>query len=328
MSDDALDADPSADSALSDDGPSGDDPPSKKRLRSVVAGAGKGAVRVGVGAVRTTFSGTKAFTRGTTCVARGLVHLVRHPKMWPWAIAPVICAFVVFVGTWVWLFSWLLPEVEQAATMVMGEWLGGAAWLLSLLAVAAAGLIAFYAAFPAIVRVVAAPFLALLADRVFEDISGLPAPMPPGGRFVRWVIRPILEALALLGLRVVVTLLALSLLCIPVAGTFLFFLVLLPVEGMDLLDLAMSARAVPIRERYRCLLRNLPATSGLGLGAAAVLLVPVVNVFLLPALVVGAILLDRDVSPDFPLAPDRMDPARTERDRGDLAPESPDGAAS
>ena len=39
-----------------------------------------------------------------------------------------------------------------------------------------------------------------------------------------------------LGIRLVVTVVALPLICIPVVGAPLFFCVLLPLEGMDLLD--------------------------------------------------------------------------------------------
>lgn len=237
----------------------------------------------------------------------------------------------MFVGTFVWLSNWLLPEVRDAIELTLGDFAASAAWLLSAIAIAVAGIFAFYVAFPAIVRVVAAPFLALLADRVFADVSGHEAPTPPGSRFMRWGVRPIVDALTLLAVRIVVTVIALPLLCVPVVGAGLFFAAMLPLEGLDLMDLAQGARAVPLRERLRFVRKHLPASTGLGLGAAGVLLIPVVNVFCLPALVVGAVLLDSEVSPDFPWndgSPDGGSPNGGSPNGGSPDGGSPDGASS
>jgi len=255
------------------------------------------------GAAQKTLSGTKAFWCGSRCLLKGVLHLISSPHIWPYGIAPVTIAILVFVGTTYWLVNWLVPMARSIAEDYLGAVGGVAAVILTAAALIAAALVAVYVAFPAIVRVVAAPFLALLSDRVFQDVTGMPAPTPPGSRVVRWVLRPIGEALVFLAIRIVVTVVALPLICIPFVGAPLFFCVLLPLEGMDLLDLAQSARAVPLRERLRFVLTHVPASAGLGLGAAGVLFVPLLNVFFLPALVIGAVLLDREVSPDFPVMP-------------------------
>jgi len=261
------------------------------------------AVGAAGGAVRTTLSGTKAFWCGARCIFAGTGRLVRSPHIWPYGVAPVVIALFVFVATTYWLVDWLVPAARAVAQEYLGAAGGIVAVLLTAAAVLAAAVFALYVAFPAIVRVVAAPFLALLSDRVFADVTGMEAPIPPGNRVVRWVLRPIGEALVFLAIRLVVTVVALPLICIPVVGAPLFFCVLLPLEGMDLLDLAQSARAVPLKRRLRFVRSNIAASAGLGLGAAGVLFVPIVNVFCLPALVIGAVLLDREIAADFPAAP-------------------------
>lgn len=260
---------------------------------------GGGVARAAGGAVKGTVRGTIGVGAGARCVVSGVLRLIRTPWLWPYGIAPVAIAIVVFVGVTYGMVDWLVPSARALAAEYTGEWGGVAATILSFAVLVAAALLTFYVAFPSIVRVFAAPFMALLVDRVYAEVAGHETPPLPGGRVVRWVLRPIYEALALLVVRLVVTVIALPLICVPVVGAALFFAVLLPIEGMDLLDLAQSARGVPLRERLRFVRRHLAASSGLGLGAAGLLLVPVLNVFFLPALVVGAVLLDQRISPDF-----------------------------
>ncbi len=255
-------------------------------------------------AARGAFDGTRGVALGARAILRGVGRLVRTPWLWPYGVAPVLVALVVFGGTLAWTLEVAVPAARDAAAERLGDVGGVAAWIVTFLLVLAAFAFAFYAAFPSIVRVVAAPFLALLSDRAYREIAGHPAPQPPGARFVRWVLRPIGEALVLLAIRLVVTALALPLLCIPVAGPILFFLVLLPLEGMDLLDLAQSARAVPLGRRLAFVRGHLGASAGLGLGAAGVLFVPGLNVLFLPALVVGAVLLDAEMCDDFAALPE------------------------
>lgn len=252
-----------------------------------------------VGAASTAIRGGKAFGLGSVCIFRGAKRLVVTPWLWRYALAPAVLAFVMFVGCFWWFWSVGVDWAKGLAAGWMGETGGLVAGILAGLAILAAALLLFYVAFPSLVRIVAAPFLALLADRVYEDVAGRAPPAYPGTRFRRWIVMPIRDAIMVVGIRLVVTCIALPLNFIPVLGQAAFFAVLLPLEGLDLLDLGLSARAVPLKERLVFTRRNLAAASGLGMGSAAVLFIPVVNVFFLPSLVVGAVLLDAEISPDF-----------------------------
>ena len=175
--------------------------------------------------------------------------------------------------------------------------------MLTLVVWAVVALIAFYVAFVPFARLVSAPFMAFFSEKVFTGVSGLPALKIPGSRFMRWIVRPIRDSVVLLFIRAIVTIFALPLLFVPIVGQVAYVLLMGPIEAMDLLDWAQGARAKPIGERLPFIKRNLSACMGLGTGSAMFLLVPVLNAFVLPALVVGAVLLDQELSPDFPTAP-------------------------
>lgn len=119
---------------------------------------------------------------------------------------------------------------------------------------------------------------------------------------MRWIVRPIGEALVLLAIRCAVLVAALPLLLVPVAGAVIFAAVGMWMLGVDLLDIAQSARGVLLANRLSFILRNLGACLGLGVTAGVLLLVPGLNLLLLPAVVVAGVLLDSRISPDFPKA--------------------------
>ncbi len=281
--------------------------PATHRVARVAAGARDSVGKVGVGV----FTGTKAFWAGASAILRGVKLLIVTPWLWKYALAPAVLTFVSFA----WLVWWFVTSGYDLAVGWSQSWAGetGAlvAGFMTAGIVVAAGLLVFYVAFPALVRIVAAPFLALLAERVYVRVTGHAAPTMAANRLVRWVWLPIRDAVVIVSIRLVITLFALPLNLIPAAGQIAFFTVLLPLEGMDLLDVGMSARAVPLGERLRFVRKNLAAASGLGLGSAGVLFVPIMNVFFLPALIVGAVLLDERISPDFrPSVPAEEEPPK------------------
>lgn len=265
-----------------------------------VAGSVAATARVTRDATVKTARTTVTFGFGFWCAFRGMARLLGRPSWWPFAILPVLIALVAFVYLWTQSFGWVQGHVDAWSTQVFGDVGGWFALLLSGLVIVAAGVLVFWFAFPPFARLVAAPFMALFADRVVIGVSGRPLPEPDGSKFVRWVLRPTFEALVLLLLRIAVMVLGLPLLLIPVVGQILFAAILFPIEAMDLLDWAQSARAVPLNRRLPFLRQNLAACAGLGAGAVFFLAIPIVNVFSVPALLVGAVLLDQKLSPDFP----------------------------
>ncbi len=238
---------------------------------------------------------------GLRCGFRGLAACVTTPRLWPWAIVPTIVGIVVFVGPMYAAGGGLAETIQElAAEWGFGEaataWTtGGVVFLFAAVCLIAASFV-----LGPVVRIVAAPFLALLSDRWVRELAGREVPAGPGGPFVRFVVVPVRDAFVFLAIRIVLTVCLAVLLCVPVVGAFLFAAALAPVEGMDRMDVALSARAVPLGERLRFAWRNLGACAGLGTVVTLLLAVPFVNLMLLPGLAVGAVLLDRELSPDFP----------------------------
>ncbi len=240
------------------------------------------------------------FAAGIACVFRGIGRLVTTPALWGWSLLPVVLTFVLLVGIAWYGHGALVDAVElwvdgrtggfSAATPAFST----AFWF--------AYLFVSYFLFAFFVRLIAAPLLCLLADRTVAGLIGRPSPAAPGSPLVRWVLRPLLEAFLVFLARCVVTLVALPLLLIPFAGAVLFAVVMMGTLGLDLLDIAQSARGVLLGARLSFIGRNLGACLGLGVGAGLLLLVPCAGVLFLPALVVAAVVLDSRIAPDFPKA--------------------------
>jgi CysZ protein len=241
-----------------------------------------------------------SFSVGLSSAAGGVGRLVATPSLWAWSIAPVVVSSAVLGALGAMSYSWLHDRIRAWAEETLGGSLATSIAFGVLFWVAFAAFL--YVAFGGIVRVVAAPFLALLADRTVAHLIGRPSPAGPGAPLVRWVLRPVGEALVVLAIRAGVTLLALPLLFVPVAGTFIFSAVMMALLGLDLIDIAQSARGVLLPERLRFFRRHFGACFGLGVGTGLLMLVPCVNVLLLPAIVVAGVLLDSRIAPDFPRA--------------------------
>lgn len=240
------------------------------------------------------------FVTGLACALRGIAHLAATPSLWGWALAPIAAASVTLTAAGVLGHGALYHAVREWSDAHLG---GSAVTGIAfhVLFWAAFG-VATYFVFAFVVRVIAAPFLALLAERTVPTVAGAPAPASPGGPFVRWVARPIGEAIVLLAIRLAVTLLTLPLLLVPVVGALLFAVVSMALLGLDLVDIAQSARGIVLGPRLRFARKNAWACLGLGVGAGLLMLLPCVNVLLLPATVVAAVLLDSRLAPDFPRA--------------------------
>lgn len=240
------------------------------------------------------------FAAGIACVFRGLGRLATTPALWAYAWAPVAAGLAVTLAILFLLKRFAAEPVADWAHEMLGgtEW---ADWVATALVWAVALLVLFFT-FSAMVRVLAAPLLALLADRTVAGLIGRPSPAAPGGPLVRWIVRPFAEAMIVLAIRCAILVAALPVLLVPVVGTAIFALVGMALLGVDLLDIAQSARGVLLGERLGFIVRNFGACLGLGVAAGLLMLVPGLNVLLLPGIVVAGVLLDSRIAPDFPKA--------------------------
>jgi CysZ protein len=77
----------------------------------------------------------------------------------------------------------------------------------------------------------------------------------------------------------------------PPVGAPLGILVAVFLSGLDFLDVPLSARGMPLRKKLGIIGRNKSLALGFGAASYLVLLIPGVNLLLLPVGVIGATLL-------------------------------------
>ncbi|GIX46760.1 MAG: hypothetical protein KatS3mg131_0971 [Candidatus Tectimicrobiota bacterium] len=244
--------------------------------------------------------------RGFAYAWRGLAFLVRHRRLWPWALLPMAVNVVVFTAAFA-LFLFFYPDLYALATGFLpleppASWYGWLwqaplrllAWMIGLLLLVTA-LVVIYVAFLLLGTVIAEPFLDVLSQRVEQLVRGQPLEAPATLRgALRELGAGVFDELRKLGFFLGVQLALLLLGLVPpltpltvVAGT-LFTLLFLPLEYAGF---AMDHRHLRFAQRRAFIWQHRWAMLGFGAAAFLTLLVPLLNFVCLPALVVGGTLL-------------------------------------
>lgn len=231
------------------------------------------------------------FLRAAAYPFYGLTHLLRSPRLWKFAALPFAVNLVVYT-----LLAGLLFWFVGAKVM---DWISSwPAWLRWLMAVVAflSGLVILAFTFTIVGNILASPFLDLLAERALADLRG--RPLAEGGRWHAEAAASVGRQLAKLAIFGAVQLVLLLLLLIPVVGVLhpvvaalvtVFFL------ALEYLEYPQSADRMPFGERFRYLTRHLRESLGFGGALFVIVLIPFVGYLALPACVLGAVLLYRDL---------------------------------
>lgn len=245
--------------------------------------------------------------RGFGFPFRGIAFLARHRSLWTWAALPAavnVGVFAAALGVFLYFFGtlyslttgWMYPE---APDFFLGwAWvvpLRLFAWTIGVLLLLAALLI-LYGAFLALGLVIAAPFLALLSQRVETLVTGKAA-----HEAISWkaALATVLESVAdefrkvafFVGAQLVLWVLGLLLpflAPVSVAVALVFTLVFMPLEYAGF---AMDSRHLRFVERRALVWRHLSLMLGFGAAASLSLLLPLLNFVCMPALVVGGTLM-------------------------------------
>ena len=245
--------------------------------------------------------------RGSRFPFQGIAFLARHRSLWTWAALPAavnvgvfagaLGVFLYFFGT---LYSlttgWMYPEPPDFFL----AWLWVVplrlfAWSIGILLLLAALLI-LYGAFLALGLVIAAPFLAILSQRVETLAAGRPAQEATSWKAA---LASVFESVAdefrkvALFAGVQIVLWALGLLLpflapVAVAAATLFTLVFMPLEYAGF---AMDGRSLRFSQRRALVWQRLSLMLGFGASASLTLLLPLLNFVCMPALVVGGTLM-------------------------------------
>ncbi len=245
--------------------------------------------------------------RGCRFPFQGLAFLARHRSLWAWATLPAavnigifaaaLTVFLYFFGT---LYSLTTGWMYPAAPDFWLAWvwvvpLRVLAWSIGVMLLLAALLI-LYGAFLALGLVIAAPFLALLSQRVEALVTG-----KQGQDATSWkaVLATLFESVVdefrkvafFVGVQLllwVVGLLLPFLAPITVAVATLFTLVFLPLEYAGF---AMDSRCLRFAQRRALVWQHRWLMLGFGASASLALLLPLLNFVCMPALVVGGTLM-------------------------------------
>jgi len=210
---------------------------------------------------------------------RGLWILVRHPGLLPYALPPLLLGVI-----WSALFAlerFALPELP-----------GGDAWYLTAMRWSAEFILGASVVLIQILIALSAPLLDWLGEQT-EEALGV-RPRGPGFfrelltlAFVRRGIASLIEAVKLLGFKLVVYAIALPLAFIPVVGPPLSSVLSGVATGVDFLDYPLARQRHSLDVKLAWARQHWGATLAFGLSVFGLLSVPVVAALMLPAAVVG-----------------------------------------
>jgi len=233
---------------------------------------------------------------GAWHVPAGFGLLLRNPSLWPLALLPTILAVLFLFGGFV-LAVFALPLVESALAPEAGTVPGWVSFILTL-ALWAGTLAAGVVLGLAVALLLTAPILERLSRRAEAVIRGSALDRSAG---LRWEVAQSLKTAAyFLATAPLVLILGL----IPLVGPVLAALWAAHAIALQETEAPLARRGLGFQARWQWHRRWRAESLGFGLAAFLTLLVPVANILLAPALVVGGTLLVLDLSVGLePIAP-------------------------
>ncbi len=242
-----------------------------------------------------------ALARGFWAPLGGLAFLKRTPPLWKYVWIPALLNLVLFLGLGI-LFVVLFPHM---VALILPE---GDTWYLSIVRAmvwvlgSVMVLLLFLVSFTAVGTVIADPFNDLLSERVEEIKMG--APLKTGGGIwpqMRRSARSALESLKFLAVYLLGSLLILLLGLLPAIGpavspilgaiwTFLFL-------ALEFGDYYLARHWIRFKERWGIVWKYRWASIGFGMGCSVLLMIPFLNLFLMPGAVTGGTLLWLELNP-------------------------------
>ncbi|MBF0255608.1 MAG: sulfate transporter CysZ [Gammaproteobacteria bacterium] len=212
--------------------------------------------------------------------------LVLRPELRRFVLIPFLINLLVFSGL-IWLglsqfagfMDWLLPA---------DAWYSFLRWLLWPLFALTALLVVFFS-FTALANFIAAPFNALLAERVEAHLSGLP--LPPQPAFWKSLLPALAGELHKLIYFLLLALPLLLLFLIPLlnlAAPLLWFLFSAWMLALQYVDYPMGNHGIGFAQQRQQLKRQRLAALGFGSGVTLLMMIPLLNFLAMPAAVAGA----------------------------------------
>jgi CysZ protein len=242
------------------------------------------------------------FLTGVGLLLRGIGLMLRAPGMWLLGLIPAIIAFVLLAGG---LFAVIHWDAQLATLMTPFADHWSSTWRVLLrdaieLALVVAWVLVSVFIFTAFTLIIGEPFYEAISKRIDDRFGGIQSERNIS--FWRQLPRSIVESSRLLVRTVVNGVLVFLVALIPAAGPFIG-----PVLGaflggwaiaLELTSVPFERRGLVLRDRRQRLGERRALTLGFGVAAFVCLLIPGVDVLLMPGAVAGATLLSRRVFGD------------------------------
>lgn len=216
-----------------------------------------------------------------------------QPGLRRFVLIPLIANIVLF-SLMGWLLYGLIVDFYEAAMLTVPEWLQFLSWIITPLLWLIGGLMTGYVS-TLIVLMLTSPFHALLAEKVEEAITGEPFPALDGIAAAllevpRALFRELRKVLYYLPMAVGVLILTI----VPLFNAFAplaWFLLGAWMMSLQFVDYPMDNHRLAFRDvRDACAARRL-STIGFGGTVAFFTGIPLLNLIVIPAAVIGATLL-------------------------------------
>ncbi|MCZ6603147.1 MAG: EI24 domain-containing protein [Planctomycetota bacterium] len=232
---------------------------------------------------------TTRFVQGLICPVRALRYLYSPPGLGRYFMLPfvinVILFVVLLVGA-VWAYDPLYDQFVSSTST--GFWAPFVRWAIFFVYLVAFTLVSIFL-FNVVGTAIAAPFLDPLSHRV--EVAALGD--VEGGEIGRGLIGEFLfsagQAIGMLFLSFSGLMLALALsFCLPVAGVPIALVLTSFITALEYLDVPLARKQYRLGEKLHFLWMNKASALGFGLTMQALLLVPLLNLLVLPAGAAGA----------------------------------------
>lgn len=229
--------------------------------------------------------------------------IMMRPGLKRFVFMPILVNILVLGSA----FTWLFFQVDSWVNYLLGflptwlHWLSYLLWPLILSSI----LLIFGYFFSTLANIIAAPFNGFLAEKVEEELSGIPAKELPWSDFVKDVPRMINRELVRLGYylpRAIVLLIISFIPVINIISPLLWFLFGSWMMVIQYCDYAFDNHKIPFTQMKETLKKDRLNNMPFGALVTLITVIPLINLFIMPAAVCGgtAMWVDRyrDQYPD------------------------------
>jgi CysZ protein len=233
-------------------------------------------------------------------VLLGAGFLLKNRVLWKYAAAPIAITMALFGISYYFLYTFL-TDMARSLIGEQGYW--QILYYIVIFVVAVLILGVFFVLFTLVATTLAAPFNDLISEKTEQIVTGRLSDAPFSivqtlkdvSRGLWHTVRILLMYIGLLVLCLILLLIpGLGAVAYPVAAALLGAFML----SFEYLSYPMDRRRLSFQQKMGFVRSRLSSTLGFGLGSFAAAAVPIVNLLIIPAAVVGGTLLFLDLGGD------------------------------